>query len=129
MTLIPETHRDLLDAQVAALATIGGDGYPQVTGVWFLLDEDGEIKVSLNETRRKLKNLLERPACTLFILDPTNPYRYVEIRARAEVVPDTNQAVAKRVGAKYGADLAERDGPGESRYAVTLHPVHVHTYG
>jgi hypothetical protein len=86
MTAIPESHRDLLDAQVGALATIGGDGYPQVTGVWFLLDEDGEIRVSLNETRRKLKNLLERPACTLFILDP-------------------------------------------SRYAVTLHPVHVHTYG
>ena len=32
-TTIPETHTDLLEAQVATLATIGATGYPQMTEV------------------------------------------------------------------------------------------------
>ena len=35
-TTVPESHRYLLDAQVATLATIGPDGRPQLTVVWFL---------------------------------------------------------------------------------------------
>jgi hypothetical protein len=31
MTDVPESHRDLLAADVAVLATIGPDGYPQVS--------------------------------------------------------------------------------------------------
>ena len=31
----PEWHRDLLEAQVARLATIGPDGRPQLSAVWF----------------------------------------------------------------------------------------------
>jgi hypothetical protein len=44
MTIIPDSHRDLLDAQVATLATIGGDGFPQLTELWFLTSP--EINVS-----------------------------------------------------------------------------------
>jgi len=47
MTTFPESHSDLLDAQVATLATIGSDGLPQLTEIWFLHDE-GELKTSLN---------------------------------------------------------------------------------
>ena len=39
MTTFPESHSDLLDAQVATLATIGGDGYPQQSELWFLYDD------------------------------------------------------------------------------------------
>jgi hypothetical protein len=53
---VPSTHLDLLDASVATLATIGPDGRPQVSGVWFLAD-DGVVKVSLNVARQKTKNL------------------------------------------------------------------------
>ena len=31
MTTIPDSHRDLLDAQVATLATVGADGRPQLS--------------------------------------------------------------------------------------------------
>jgi hypothetical protein len=41
MTNFPDSHRDLLDAQVATLATIGGNGFPQLTEVW-LRHDDGE---------------------------------------------------------------------------------------
>jgi PPOX class probable F420-dependent enzyme len=129
MTSFPESHRDLLAADVAVLATIGPDGYPQVTATWFLLDDDGVLKLSLNTTRQKVKNLRAHPECTLFILDPTNPYRTLEIRARAELSADGDYTFADKVGRKYGADMRASDRPGESRVVVTLRPVKVNTWG
>jgi hypothetical protein len=38
-------------SDVAVLATIGPDGYPQVTATWFLFDDDGTIKLSLERAR------------------------------------------------------------------------------
>src|SRR5437764_15381375 len=125
MSTFPESHRDLLESDVAILTTIGRDGYPQVTAVWFLYDDDGTLKLSLNTTRQKVKNLRERPECTLFILDRANPYRTLEVRARAELSPDRDYAFADKVGKKYNADLRAMDRPGESRVVVTLWPIKV----
>jgi PPOX class probable F420-dependent enzyme len=125
MTEFPDSHRELLDAKFASLATIGSDGFPQVTEIWFLL-VDGELKISLNTSRRKTKNLIARPQCSLFLLDLANPYRYLEVRGRARVEPDDDYAFARSVGAKYGADLKVHDRPGETRVAVTIEPVNVY---
>ena len=129
MATIPESHRDLLTSDVAMLATFGPDGYPQVTAIWFLLDDDGALKLSLNTTRQKVKNLRARPECTLFIIDLANPYRTLEIRAHADLLPDPDYAFAEKLGRKYGADLRANDRPGESRVVVTLRPVKVNTWG
>ena len=125
MTEFPDSHRDLLDAKFASLATIGSDGFPQVTEIWFL-HEHGELKISLNTSRRKTKNLISRPQCSLFILDLTNPYRYLEVRGRARIEPDDDYEFARRVGAKYDADLKVHDQPGETRVTVTIEPVNVY---
>ena len=61
MSTFPESHRDLLASDVAILTTIGRDGYPQVTAVWFLHDDDATLKLSLNTMRQKVKNLRQRP--------------------------------------------------------------------
>ena len=130
MISFPESHKDLLTADVAMLATIGQDGYPQVTALWFLFDGDGTIKLSLNTTRQKVKNLQVHPECSFFILDVANPYRTLEIRARAEIKPDTDYTFATRLGAKYGgADLRSNDRPGETRVVVSLRPIKVNTWG
>jgi PPOX class probable F420-dependent enzyme len=133
MTLpaIPESHRDLLETnQVAIVATIGPNGAPQVTASWFLADEDGTVRMSLNTARQKVKNLMRRPESTLFFLDPAHPYRTLEIRARAEIEPDPDYVLADKVGAKYGgADVRTMDQPGESRVAITFVPVKVNTFG
>ena len=128
---IPETHRDIVAASpVVTLATNGPDGSPQVTALWFLVEEDGTIAVSLNTTRQKTKNLLNNPAASLFFIDPANPYRTLEIRARAEIEADSDYAFADRVGAKYGgANLREMDKPGESRVVVRFEPVKINTFG
>lgn len=45
------------------------------------------------------------PAQTLFLMDPANPYRTMEIRARAEIVPDTGGELAAPVEQKYDVDV------------------------
>ena len=124
MADFPASHRDLLDAQVATLATIGLDGRPQLSEVWFLYD-GGELRLSLNTARHKVKNLRRNPACNLFILDLGVPMRYLEVRGDAEIAPDDDYALADRVGAKYGADLRTMDNPGESRVVVTVRPTRI----
>jgi PPOX class probable F420-dependent enzyme len=125
VTKFPDSHRDLLDAKFASLATVGSDGFPQVTELWFL-PEDGELKISLNTSRRKTKNLIARPQCSLFVLDLANPYRYLEVRGRALIEPDDDYELARRVGAKYDADLKAHDQPGETRVTVTIDAVNVY---
>jgi PPOX class probable F420-dependent enzyme len=125
MTDFPSSHRDLLDAEVATLATLGSDGYPQVSEIWFLHDE-GELKTSLNDSRLKTRNLTKRPECNLLILDLKNPYRYLAVKGKARLEPDPDYEFARKLGAKYGgADVSEHDGPGESRVVVTIEPVNV----
>src|SRR5947209_6754496 len=92
MTLtVPHSHRALLDAPVATLGTVGPDGRPQLSEVWFLAEDD-TVRVSLNTTRQKTKNLQANPAVNLFILDTANPSRYLEIRGDAVVEPDDDYA-------------------------------------
>jgi PPOX class probable F420-dependent enzyme len=125
MANVPDSHRDLLDAPVATLATVGADGRPQLSAVWFLADGDN-VRVSLNTSRQKTKNLTKNSAATLFILDTANPARYLELRGDAKIAPDAEYVFADQVGAKYGGvDLRSRDQPGESRVVVTIEPVRV----
>lgn len=126
---VPEEFRHLLDAPVATLATIGRDGRPQLTAVAFLHDKaeltDDVVRISLNDTRQKTKNLRRDGRATLFILDPATPYRTVEIRADVELAPDPDFEFARVAGAKYGQDFHRHDLPGETRSIVTLRPVRI----
>lgn len=123
-TTIPENYRDLLSADVATLGTIGPDGRPQMSEVWFLAEGD-TVSISLNSSRQKMKNLLRNPACSVLILDLAMPYRYLELRGDAEISPDPEYVFADKVGAKYGSDLRAHDQPGQTRYVVTIRPARV----
>jgi len=127
MATFPDSHRDLLDAQVASLATLGANGFPQLTEVWFLYDEgEDKLKLSMNSSRLKTKNLRRRPQCSLLILDLQNPYRYLEVRGTARLEPDDDYAFATKLGAKYNSDLKVHDGPGDTRVEITIEPVNVY---
>lgn len=127
-TVIPESHRDLLDTNFLTLATVGRDGRPQLSEVWFLF-EDGQLRISLNSSREKTRNLERNRAVSALILDLTNPNRYIEFRGDAELTPDTDYAFASRVGARYHTNLRKMDRPGESRVIVTLRPEKIRTWG
>jgi len=119
MTDFPESHRDLLDAQVGMLSTVGRTGIPQTTAIWFLYD-GGELGTWLSDARQKVKNLFERPEFSFFILDLANPQRYLVVRGRAELTPDTDFAYGEKVGKKYGADLRGMLREDETRYKITF---------
>ncbi|MCC6315138.1 MAG: PPOX class F420-dependent oxidoreductase [Thermomicrobiales bacterium] len=130
MPTIPASHRDLLQsAPVVILATKGADGYPQVSALWFIAETDGTVRMSINTARQKAKNLERDPEATIFFIDPGNPHHTMEIRGRAVIEPDPGYLLADRVGAKYGANLRDMDGPGQTRIAVTFVPVKINTFG
>ena len=127
MPEIPPSHRDLLDGEFATLGTVGPDGRPQLSEVWFLAEGD-TVKLSLNTSRQKVKNLQANPKVSLLIFgDP--PYRYIELRGDAEITPDDDYVFADKVGAKYDSDLRTRDNPGDKRVVVTIHPQRVVAWG
>ena len=108
--------------QTMSVATIGPDGRPQLSAVWFLA-EGSEVKVSLNVDRQKVKNLQRNPAVNLFILDSANPQRYLEVRGDAEIADDPDRAFAGGpVSEKYGVDVRTFDAPGATRVVVTVRP-------
>lgn len=120
---IPEAAADLTAAPLATLSTIGPDGRPQVSPLWFLFEE-GRFRISLNTSRQKAKNLAATPVGTMVVLDPSG-MRYLEVRGDATIEADTDYAFADRVGAKYDADLRQMDNPGEQRVTVTFEPSRV----
>jgi PPOX class probable F420-dependent enzyme len=128
LSTIPASHRDLLQADFATLGTVGADGRPQLSEVWFLAAED-RVRLSLNASRQKVKNLQQRTECSLLILDLGQPYRYLEIRGDAKIEPDPDYTFADQLGAKYGSDLRDRDLPGETRVVVTIRPQRVRAWG
>jgi PPOX class probable F420-dependent enzyme len=128
MTTIPDSHRDLLNAPVAVLGTIGSSGRPQLSGTWFIADGD-TVKMSLNTTRQKVKNLQANPKASVLIFDEKSPYRYLELRGDVEITPDDDYAFADQVGAKYNADLRTRDKPGDTRVVISLQPKRVVAWG
>lgn len=126
---IPDSHKDLLNATVAVLGTVGASGRPQLSAVWFLA-EDGTVQISLNSSRQKLKNLRAKPQASLLIFDPKSEFRYLEIRGAVELTDDPDYVFAKKLGAKYGGtDISSYDGPEDTRLVVTIKPDRVVAWG
>jgi len=119
---IPSSHRDLAEATgVGVLSTVGTDGVPQSTAVWYKLEGD-VIRTSLHTSRQKYRNLVAHPLATLFILDPTNPYRTLEIRADATIADDADASYFESVVHHYGQDPATFPAPSDNRVILTLTP-------
>ena len=90
---IPDSHRDLLDKPLYAIfTTIAPDGIPENTVVWCSYDGT-HVLVNTAEGRRKSNNVNANPKVALSVLDPENPYRWIDVRGVVEeVVPDENNA-------------------------------------
>jgi len=81
MAEVPEKYRDLLQQKkaFAVLATLMPDGSAQVTPVWFDFT-DGILRINTAKGRTKARNLKPGVAVATAMLDPDNPYCYVQIR-------------------------------------------------
>ena len=86
--MIPQSHLDILDdVSFGHVATIGPRGEPQCNPVWYHWDGK-HLRFSQTTTRQKLANLKRDPRIAISILDPDDPYRYLEVRGRMVDVED-----------------------------------------
>lgn len=128
---IPEGYRDLLETNALIhVATLGPDGGPQSNPVWF--DWDGEhIKFSQTKTRQKYKNVERDPRIAVSIVDPENPYRYLEVRGEVtEIEEDPDNDFINAMAKKYlGMDEYPYHQPGDERIVLYLKPGHTTQMG
>jgi PPOX class probable F420-dependent enzyme len=124
---IPQSHADLFKKKAfASLVTLMPDGSPQVTPVW--VDYDGhQVLINTAEGRQKDKNLQRDGRVALSILDPDNPYRYLEVRGK--VTGRTLQGADEHIDAmskKYlGKDKYPFRQPNEVRVIYKIEPEHI----
>ena len=128
---IPDKYRDLFTKRAfASLATLMPDGGPQVTPVWVDLEGD-LVLVNTARGRQKDKNMRRDPRVAMAIIDPENPYRYLEIRGRiAEITEEGADAHIDKMAKKYlGADKYPYRQPSETRVIFKIQPERVNTMG
>jgi PPOX class probable F420-dependent enzyme len=126
MAAIPEKYKDLFDKKAFAnLATVMPDGSPQVTPVW--VDYDGShVLVNSARGRQKDRNMKQNSVVALSILDPDNPYRYLEVRGNvAEITEEGAAQHIDKMAKKYlGADKYPYARDGEVRVLYKIEPTH-----
>jgi PPOX class probable F420-dependent enzyme len=131
MATIPDKYADLFQKPAFGnLATILPSGQPQVTPVW--VDFDGRyVLVNSALGRKKDENIRKNPKVSLAIMDPENPYRYMEIRGHvAEITQDGADQHIDKMAKKYlGKDKYPFRQAGEVRVLYKIEPDHVSSMG
>ena len=121
---VPDKYADLFQKRAFGnLATVMPDGTPQVTPVW--LDYDGKyVLVNSARGRQKDRNMSRNSSVAISILDPDNPYRYLEVRGRvAEISEEGARDHIDKMAKKYlGQDKYPFAQPGEVRVLYKIEP-------
>jgi len=128
---IPENYMALFSKPVFGfLTTLMPDGSPQTQPVWVDYD-NGKVVVNSALGRQKDKNMRRDPRVAVTLMDPDNPYRYLEIRGKvAEITQDGAAAHIDKMAKKYlGQDKYPFAQPGEQRVLYKIDPVKIHTMG
>jgi len=132
MKNVPETHLDLLADEKKSflfLATIMPSGSPQVTPIWFNV-ENGYILINSAVGRIKDRNMRARPQVALCIPDPSNLYRYLQIRGRVTEITtaDADDHINSLTMKYRGLPIYPFRQPGEQRvkYKIQIDRVDAH---
>jgi PPOX class probable F420-dependent enzyme len=121
---IPESHKDLFQKRAfGSFTTLMPDGSPQTTPVWVDLD-NGKVIVNTALGRQKDKNVRSNPKVAITLIDPDNPYRYLEIRGQVDEI--TQEGAAKHID-KMAKKYLDKDKypfaqPGEQRVLIKITP-------
>ena len=132
MATIPDNYLDLLQQKkaFADLATVMPDGSPQVTPVWFDYI-NGVIRVNTAKGRVKARNMKQGSPVALSIMDPDNPYRYLQVRGKVTRVTEEGAgAHIDTLAKKYiGKDKYPWSRPGEVRVTYEITPTAAQAMG
>jgi PPOX class probable F420-dependent enzyme len=97
----------LRELRFAVLATINQDGTPQLTTMWYLLEDDGTITMNTKVGRAKERNMRRDPRISICIEDG---YTFVTINGKVEMIDDHNiaQRDIYRLSARYHGEAKAR---------------------
>lgn len=128
---IPDKYLDLFRKKAfASLATLMPDGRPQVTPVW--CDYDGShVIVNSAKGRRKDLNMRAEPRVSLAIIDPDNPYRYLEVRGQVTEITEAgaDEHIDKMAKKYLNADKYPNRRAGEVQVIYKIKPEHCTSMG
>jgi PPOX class probable F420-dependent enzyme len=131
-TIIPDGYLDLLNKKItfANVATVMKDGSPQVTPVWFDYT-GGKIRINTARGRVKARTMKQGVRIAMAMMDPDNPYRYIQVRGRvATVTEDTGNKHIDSLAKKYlGKDKYPYAQPGEVRVTYEIEPTSAQAVG
>jgi PPOX class probable F420-dependent enzyme len=130
---IPEKFLDLFaDSKkaFANLATVLPSGTPQVTPIWFDFT-GGKIRINTARGRVKDKAMTANPKVALSIVDPADPYRYIQVRGRITRVTEAGAAAhIDSLAKKYmGVDKYPYHQDGVVRVIYEIEPESTQTMG
>ena len=133
-TEVPSSHRDLIECPpVAALTTVGLDGYPQTSVVWCDFD-GGHVRINTMRGFAKERNMRRDPRVTLLCYDPRRPLRYLEVRGTVDVMTENGAAdhldalASKYAGRRiryFGDAIPVRFAQTETPILCLIRPTHV----
>jgi len=130
-SVIPDEYLDLLEKPAfGALGTVMKDGSPQVTPIW--VDYDGKhLRFNSALGRVKDKNIRRDPRVSVSLVDPQNPYRYLEIRGRVvEITQEGADDHINKLSQKYlGKPVYPFRQPGEVRVTYKIEAEKVSSMG
>jgi PPOX class probable F420-dependent enzyme len=128
---IPDKFLDLFSKRSFGMfGTIMPDGHPQVTPVWVDL-QDGEVIVNTAKGRQKDHNVRRDPRITITLIDPDNPYRYLEIRGRVTDITEqgADEHIDKMAMKYMGKEKYPFRARNEVREILKIRPEHVSAFG
>ncbi|WP_433352912.1 PPOX class F420-dependent oxidoreductase [Microtetraspora malaysiensis] len=124
--MLPDGVRELFDGKnFATVVSLNPDGAPQASVVWVRTD-GGDILFSTVKGRRKHRNFERDPRVTIVVIDPANPYRYVEVRGMVEMEDDPSGALIEELSLKYAGRSWEEQHPESERVIVHIKPQKVY---
>jgi PPOX class probable F420-dependent enzyme len=117
---------EILANDTAVIATISPAGVPQLTAVWYVI-QDGHVRVSINRKRQKGRNLQKNPNVSLLIYHPETQNYFAEIRGQATLIADDDYQLSDVIAKRYNADFRAFDQPGDGRWLIDIAPTRVVT--
>ncbi len=115
---------EILANDTAVIATINPAGVPQLTAVWYVI-QDGRVRVSINRKRQKGRNLQKNPNVSLLIYHPDTQDYFAEIRGQATLIADDDYQLSDLIAKRYNADFRAFDQPGDGRWIIDVAPTRV----
>jgi PPOX class probable F420-dependent enzyme len=126
---LTDAQRQLfLKPNYGVLGAVRPDGTPQLTTVWVDAD-DRHVLVNTAEGRYKERYVRRDPRVSLYVRDEDDPYKWIAVTGRAELVSEGAEEHIDKLAQKYtGRDRYPWRAEGERRIIIRITPERVIAY-